>query len=557
MDIILRIKELAEADGLRAAVKDGGRTLSYSQLWQYSDRLAVWLRRRSGQSPGACAGRPQRPVAVYGHKSPLMVVCFLAAVRSGRAYCPLDVSTPESRIRDVLEELSPEVVFNTSEDTELFNRTDVADGCTVTDVDEIMRIAGASGASDPEWAVKGDETFYIIFTSGSTGKPKGVRISADCLNNYIEWSSELGCPASEKAGMMFLNQAPFSFDLSVMDLYTCLACGGTLTLMDKDTQKDYARMVKFFRENPLNIWVSTPSFADLCMAEPLFDRKLLPELSIFLFCGEELTMGTYARLRERFPDSRIINTYGPTESTVAVTGVEITDEIYRCAAAGSGRLPAGVPRDGTIISIDSAGEEDSACTDYFTDAAGGVRGEIVIIGDTVSTGYFNDDERTGKAFFETEAAIRRSCGPVRTRGYRTGDTGCIIDGQLYCLGRMDFQVKLHGYRIELGDIEQNLTAIPEIRQAIVLPVERDGKIKSLTAFVVTDTDAGVGSISPDPQPARTDGAKPKRGFVKYIKEQLRLQLPEYMIPKKIVILDGIPVNDNGKADRNRLRSMIS
>jgi D-alanine--poly(phosphoribitol) ligase subunit 1 len=495
MEMLSRLRELAVTDGQRAAVTGESCTLSYSQLDKYSDRLAVWL-----NEPERSEAHSARPVAVYGHKNPFMLVCFIAAVKSGRAYCPLDVSMPESRVNDIISDLDPDIVFDLSDD---------GITCKKTGIEDIIRIVSDTSGRyenyDHSCAVKGSDTFYIIFTSGSTGRPKGVKISADCLNNYLDWSVTLGSTINEKAGKMFLNQAPFSFDLSVMDTYTCLASGGTLALMEKTAQNDYAKMVKFFRNTPINIWVSTPSFADICMAEPSFSSELLPSLEIFIFCGEEFTTGTYERLRKRFPESRIINTYGPTESTVAVTGVEITDSIYKSATEGNRKLPAGVPRKGTTVKIED--------------------GEIIIVGDTVSTGYFNDPEKTAEVFFEVSEG-------QGIRGYRTGDLGCIENGQLYCMGRKDFQIKLHGYRIEPGDIEQNLTALPEIRQAVVLPVEKDGRVKSLTAYVVADTDD-----------------------VRSIKEKLRERLPKYMIPKKIVLLESMPVNSNGKADRKQLRSM--
>ena len=160
----------------------------------------------------------------------------------------------------------------------------------------------------------------IIFTSGSTGTPKGVKITADCLNHFLEWSVGLGGPAEEKQGAVFLNQAPFSFDLSVMDS---------------------------LKDSGAGVWVSTPSFTELCLADPGFEERLLPRLRAFLFCGETLPCATVRWLKSRFPQAVVVNTYGPTESTVAVTEVEITDTM----AAGSSPLPVGRARPGTRIEI--------------------------------------------------------------------------------------------------------------------------------------------------------------------------------------------------------------
>lgn len=550
MDIILKLRRLAETDGQRTAVTGaGGRALTYAQLNKYSDRLAVWLHRLNGQKSDT--DRSARPIAVYGHKDPLMLVCFLGAAKSGRAYCPLDISMPEGRVRDTIQALEPEVTFDLE-----------------NDIDSLMNIINdpqnAETEYDPNWAVSGNQTFYIIFTSGSTGKPKGVKISADCLNNYLDWSCGLGSPMEEKHGKIFLNQAPFSFDLSVMDTYTCLACGGTLALMEKRVQNDFALMMDFFRKTSLNIWVSTPSFADMCMGDPSFNNSLLPQLKIFLFCGEELTLNTYEKLSKRFPNSKIINLYGPTESTVAVTSIEITEDIYKKSVAEGRKLPAGTAKNGTIIEID----ENTEIRD-----SGEKFGEIIIMGNTVSTGYFNNPEKTAEVFFEKE--IKNDDGISKIRAYRTGDLGYIADGLLYCAGRIDFQIKMHGYRIELGDIEQNLSDLPEISRAVVVPVEKEGHIKSLTAYVVTDTKTNPQNIannnsdnnyigdkvSENKNPADSEfkelNINYDRQFSKHIKEQLLVKLPEYMIPKKIITIDRIPMNSNGKINRNQLRSIKS
>ena len=140
----------------------------------------------------------------------------------------------------------------------------------------------------------------MIFTSGSTGNPKGVQITSDCLNHYLDWSVGLGNTRDEKEGRIFLNQAPFSFDLSVMDLYTCLACGGTLFPLTKTEQADFSLLLPALANSGASVWVSTPSFADMCLRDPNFDSDLLPQLRLFLFCGETLTNRTAEKLSGRF-----------------------------------------------------------------------------------------------------------------------------------------------------------------------------------------------------------------------------------------------------------------
>ena len=159
----------------------------------------------------------------------------------------------------------------------------------------------------------------------------------------------------------------------------------------------------------------------------------------------------------------------------------------------------------------------------------GESGEIIIIGNTVSKGYFNNEKENERAFFDISIDGRQQ------RGYRTGDKGYLKDGMLFYEGRIDLQVKLHGYRIELEDIEENMMRIPEIERAVVLPVYDQGKVKYLKAFCVYK---GV--------------VEDKRNAQKKIKAQMAEYLPAYMIPKKVLFIDEMPMTNNGKADRKRL-----
>lgn len=524
MNILRRISEYAGNCPDKVAVSNGRQELTYGELWDYSDRLAAWLlAEASGERKAEKA-----PVAVYGHKHPWMLVCFLACVKSGRAYCPIDVSVPDARTELILQALPSRLVLSTEKLC-----ADTA-GKQVVGPEKLQKIFALDGAKElpgeKDW-VSGDETYYIIFTSGSTGTPKGVQISADCLNHYLDWSVGLGSTPEQKQGQVFLNQAPFSFDLSVMDLYTSLACGGTLFCLEKQVQSDYRMLMDSLEKSNADVWVSTPSFAEMCLSERGFSEKLMPRLSVFLFCGETLGNRTVGKLRERFPDARIVNTYGPTESTVAVTDVLVTPELEK----RENPLPVGRAKPGTRIEIwDSEGNS----------LADGEKGEIVIVGNTVSTGYFSQPELTEKAFFiykgteegQVETGSFDKENEMSVRGYHTGDKGYLKNGMLYYCGRIDLQVKLHGYRIELEDIENNIRRLPQIQHVVVLPNERGGKVKSLTAYVV-----------------EKEHPEEERGEADKLRAQLLQFLPDYMIPKKFVFLDQMPMTSNGKADRKLLR----
>jgi len=496
MLILEMIRSAAFASGERIAVHSNSGEMSYQELWRKSDSLAVWLDRELKSD--------RTPVVVYGHKSPMMLVCFLACVKSGRAYCPIDTSMADERTADIIETVGNRLVLATEEMPESIKAATAK--FSIVTADEIETAAAAGEECEKNlWVRKGD-VFYIIFTSGSSGKPKGVKISAGNLTSFVGWFVGVGDSRKAKSGGIFLNQAPFSFDLSVMDTYTCLATGGTLWCLDEKTRKDTKAMLKYLKDGRLNYWVSTPSFAELCLAEQDFDEKLMPDIRYFYFCGETLPADTAGRLMERFPKAKVINTYGPTETTVAVTSVEITEAMVR-----SGRpLPIGRTKEGTRIFLRE--------------------GELVISGDTVSMGYYKDPMKTEKSFFMTDDY---------EWAYRTGDAGSFDSEMLYYGGRIDGQVKLHGYRIELGDIESNLLKLPGVSGAAVVAKREGGQVKSLAAF-----------IKPKEQ---NDGGFEER---QKIRRQLKERLPEYMVPKKIVFVDDMPLTANGKIDRRRLEAQI-
>lgn len=503
MDIIAEIKTIAKEDPNRPAFVFRREQISYGELWKRSCRLALHL---LGEGLD-----PKQPIPVYGHKSVWMPVCFLACSLSGHTYVPMDVNMPDGRITDIVDAVASPLVLATEELTEIRG----AHQMNRQVLEEICLGDARPAGEDISWpGLAADDIHYMIFTSGSTGKPKGVKVTHANLNAYLSWSPSL----VEGRRGIFLNQAPFSFDLSVMDTYTGLATGSTVVCLDRDLIRDVTSAVEFIQQNGVHYWVSTPSFADLVMGEACFDAKRLPELSHFLFCGEPLTPRTVRSLRERFPDARIINTYGPTETTVCVTAAEITDEILKTESL----LPVGYAKPGTeIYAADAEGRR----------LPGGQVGELIINGDTVAAGYYHNDKQTAEHFFRDEEGIA---------SYRTGDMGYVRkDGMVYCSGRADGQVKLHGYRIELGDIEKNLLALEGVDGAVVLPKMRDGVVHSLAALVL--------------QKEGWDSSYARR---KYIRQSLGERVPSYMVPKKVVLLNAFPMTMNGKLDRKALEELI-
>jgi D-alanine--poly(phosphoribitol) ligase subunit 1 len=485
VNLIQRIDHWAAAAPEAIAHLSGDRTLSYSELRRTSDRISSYLAQRFGDD--------RRPIAVLGHREPEMLIAFLGAVKSGRPYVPIDTALPQTRIEQIVESSRAALVLTP---------------------DQIRRFS-TNEQRGPTMAVEKNDPFYILFTSGSTGEPKGVIITLGCLEHFIGWMwSE---QQFSKCAEVFLNQAPFSFDLSVMDLYCSLTTGGMLFSISRELIENPKKLYSALANSGVTTWVSTPSFAQMCLVEDKFAEAMLPHLRRFLFCGETLAPQTAAQLLARFPQAQVWNMYGPTEATVATTSIQIDGAILEKYSS----LPVGrVMPDTKILIIDENGGELSA----------NERGQIVIAGPNVSPGYVGRPDLTARAFFNYSGQ----------RAYRTGDLGCFRDALLFFDGRIDEQIKLSGYRIELGDVEANLRALSTVRDAAVIPVKKSGIAQSLTAFV---------SLV-----ARNEESDFKLAHT--LRTQLGERLPAYMLPRKFVFLDAFPMTANGKVDRSALAKSL-
>jgi D-alanine--poly(phosphoribitol) ligase subunit 1 len=485
VNLIERIDHWAKAAPEKIAHLSGDRTLTYGELRRRSDGLASYLTAHFGDD--------RRPIAVLGHREPEMLIAFLGAVKSGRPYVPIDTALPQTRIDQIV----------------------VSSRAALVLTPDHIRHFSAGELREATMPVEKNDPFYILFTSGSTGEPKGVIITLACLEHFISWM--LAEQHFSEGGEVFLNQAPFSFDLSVMDLYCSLATGGTLFSINRDLIENPKKLYGALASSSVTTWVSTPSFAQMCLVEDKFAEAMLPRARRFLFCGETLAPQTAAQLLARFPQAQVWNMYGPTEATVATTSIQIDAAIREKYSP----LPVGRVMPGTkIFVVDETGVELPM----------NKRGEIIIAGPNVSPGYVGRPDLTARAFFEYRGV----------RAYKTGDLGRFRDSLLFFEGRIDEQIKLTGYRIELGDVEANLRALPTVRDAVVIPVVKSGAAQSLTAFVTLA--------------ARNEPSDFK--LAHDLRSQLGERLPAYMLPRKFVFLDAFPMTANGKVDRTALAKSL-
>lgn len=503
MKLLQQIRNIAHIRPNTVAFVSPNHETTYGELWNQSEKIAAFLLKQTIKK--------HSPIVVYGHMDSSIIASFLGSVMAGHPYIPIDTSIPADRITHIIANAEAELIINTSG-----HPLPLVD-CKVTNIlyEQIKSDLHSSEPIEESNWVEGKDNFYIIYTSGSTGLPKGVQISADNLQSFIDWMVE-DFPIQEQK--RFLNQAPFSFDLSVMDLYPALMTGGSLFAITKEMIEKPKVLFEELRRSGAQVWTSTPSFAQMCLMDPAFNEDLLPELSVFLFCGEVLPQGICEQLMSRFPRARCFNTYGPTEATVAVTSIEVTDEILNAYHT----LPIGKPKNDTEILLFD--EQGNLVPD-------GDKGEIIIVGPGVSKGYLGQPKLTNKSFFTYKD----------TPAYRTGDAGFRDShGNLFYQGRIDFQIKLHGYRMELEEIEYHLSQSTFVQTAIVVPIDREGKIDYLLAAIV---------------PAEHSFEKPYQ-LTGAIKGELSKVMPAYMIPRKFAYFHELPMTANGKMDRKRVKEMV-
>ena len=485
-----------------------GQVHTYGDLKKDSDSLAAQIDR---------LGLPDKsPVVVFGGQEYEMLATFVALTKSGHAYIPIDSHSALERVAAIVEVAEPSLIIAIND----FPLADVT--APIFSAEQVQTAFREGAPYELSHPVQGDDNYYIIFTSGTTGKPKGVQISHNNLLSFTNWmitDKEFATP--ERPQM--LAQPPYSFDLSVMYWAPTLALGGTLFALPSAVTQDFKQLFETILSLPIAIWTSTPSFADMALLSDDFNSQKLPQLTHFYFDGEELTVKTAQKLRDRFPQARIINAYGPTEATVALSAVAVTDEMLQNCK----RLPIGYTKaDSPTFVIDEEGQK----------VPNGQQGEIIVCGPAVSKGYLNNPEKTAEAFFKFEGLP----------AYHTGDVGSMTDeGLLLYGGRMDFQIKFNGFRIELEDVSQNLNKSKYVESAVAVPrYNKDHKVQNLLAYVILKD--GV-----------AEQFEREIDITKAIKEDLQDIMMSYMMPSKFLYRETLPLTPNGKIDIKGLISEVN
>lgn len=481
------------------AIVSSQTRLSYQELNELSNRIAARLK-----SLGV--GRNEL-VAIVMHKGWEQVTAALAILFAGGAYMPVDASYPEERVNELLD---------TGEVNVVLTQKDVLDSCNwpqqVTPLVVDMDSFNDDSAANHEIVQSVDDLAYVIFTSGSTGKPKGVMIDhTGAANTILDINQRFSVTQNDRV----LAISSLSFDLSVYDIFGTLAAGGTLVIPDRDDHRDPKKLLDWVEQEKVTLWNSVPAFVQMFQEYiDADDAARISSLRTIMMSGDWIPLSLPEKLLTVVPDAQIFSLGGATEASIW----SILYPIQRVESDWKS-IPYGKPMANQTFEV--LDQELQPCPL-------GVPGELYIGGIGVAKGYWKDSDRTNQSFIQHPSDGRRL--------YRTGDLGrYMVDGNIEFLGRIDNQVKIQGYRVELGEIETVLKKHSGIKDCLVADKEINTGEKQLVAYFIKE-----------PEADHLDN------LVRDLEQYLRRLLPSYMVPAHFVEIDQIPVTQNGKVNKKAL-----
>jgi amino acid adenylation domain-containing protein len=515
--------ESARAMTDRPALHVGGQTLRYAELLEQAQEMAATIqRRRAGDAPPL--------TAVFADRSAFGFSGIIGALLAGNGYVPLNPNFPVARTRRMLQRAGCASLIVDS--TAMSQIDDVLSGVSSTLLILLPEHADAAAlssrwpqhsfvaAADRERAASwsdrqgtDDAVAYLLFTSGSTGEPKGVPVTHRNATHLVRTLVDrYGIEPDDRFSQMF----DTTFDLSVFDMFVawqrgaCVYCPSRATLLNPD---------RFIREHALTVWFSVPSVGLLMQRFGVLKPDRYPSLRWSLFCGEPLPVTLAEAWASAASASTLENLYGPTELTVACTAYR-WDPVRSPAESYDGIVPIGVP---------TKGMEARVVDDHLAEVGPGEIGELLMAGPQRATGYWEDAAATARAFVRLAADGRVY--------YRTGDRVRRFsgDGALTYVGRRDHQIKVLGYRVELGEVEAALRQEPGVHAAVAV------------GWPLTST--GHGGVAAFVMGAGLDPAA--------IRSSIRMKLHGPAIPQTIHVLPEFPHNASGKIDRQALLRLLS
>ena len=460
------------------AVSGPGGAVTYGELDAMADAIAARLARH-----GVCRGDR---VVLWAGKSRALVAAMQATLRLGAVYVPVDGSSPVARVGAIARDCAARVVVTPGSRIERIS-AELGGDLAVGELDGPYEASPAVNTASAD-----DDLAYILYTSGSTGTPKGVCLTHRNALAFVDWATDVLAPTAQDR---FANHAPFTFDLSVLDLYVAFRVGASVHLISAELSFAPAQLVDFLYRERVSIWYSVPSTLAVMMRHGgLLDRPAPETLHTVLFAGEPFPI-TQLRDLAGWTGARMMNLYGPTETNVCTFHEVTKADLDRDRPA-----PIGIPASGDRV---WPLREDGAV------AGVGEQGELVVEGPTVLAGYWGHPPHEGP--------------------YRTGDLVRVLpDGAFDYLGRRDQMVKIRGHRVELGEVEAALGNHPDVADCAAVAVG-EGVDARLVAFVAPRSGCDVGVLA--------------------LRRHLAQHLPRYLVPDEVRVMSALPRNENGKVDR--------
>ncbi|MEK9497416.1 amino acid adenylation domain-containing protein [Photorhabdus sp. P32] len=491
-----QVARRSDATALVWQVAGENQTLTYCELNQRANRLAHHLIEK-GVKPGNI-------VALCLPRSPEMIISILAVLKAGAAYTPIDVDNPQSRIQHIIADCQPAVVLTNNAYADKFAELNVIVELLTSEMEPFLEIA----SDNPNINQSLDELAYVMYTSGSTGKPKGVMVEHTQLSHFVAAALAMYAVKPDDNVLQF---SSFAFDISIEECFVTLCAGATLVLRNDD----WLNSADLFWQQCCQHNITVMSLPTAFWHQVSSGDALVPDtLRLVIVGGEAINAEIVRHWFASANRPPVMNTYGPTETTVLASYYLIESALQIEQSVPIGRVCGHVK----AYIVD----------EHLNLAPQGVIGELVVGGKGVSRGYLNRPEEQQRSFVQ----VAFFDGEVE-RLYRTGDLVRFnVHGEIEYIGRKDSQIKIRGFRVELGEIENQLVAIDGVRQAVVTADELNGN-KQLVAYYVADTPL---------EPVA-------------LREQISQTLPEYMVPNAFISLTSIPMTVNGKVDYKALLSV--
>ena len=480
----------------RIAVLFAGQSLAYAELNRRANRLAHYLMGLGAANDGL--------IGVCMERSPELVVAMLAVLKAGAAYVPLEPAYPAKRIADMLHESGVILSLTHTPTHATVARHDTLPFINVDALD----LAGFSTANTGV-EVHGENLAYVIYTSGSTGRPKGAANRHGALLNRLAWMQDAYALDPSDA---VLQKTPFSFDVSVWEFFWPLMTGARLVLAEPGEHRDPERVRQLIRTHGITTLHFVPSMLAAFLSHD--NAQACDKVKRIVCSGEALSAELQNDVFQKLPHVELVNLYGPTEAAIDVTH-------WTCHDDDAHLVPIGYPIGNVVVRV---------LDERLNQVPAGVAGELYLGGVALARGYAGRPGLSAERFVADVAAV----GGARL--YRTGDrVRWNAAGHLEYLGRLDHQVKIRGFRVELTEIEAQLLAQPEVRDAAVVVKETPGG-QQLVAYL---------------------SARPGKIINVFdMRDRLSRSLPDYMVPAALVVLTELPVSANGKLDRNALPAPV-